>query len=993
MGDIVHAKTDISPEQVSLVSYFLRGCADLCKTILIPGNHDFNVSNRSRMDALTPIVESLKHPNLWYDRESFALGVDDVTFSHLSIWGDQSDWKTADKIPGSTKIAMYHGPVVGARTELGFDRFPNAIPVSTFDGFDIVLLGDIHKRQFLDRNRTIAYPGSLIQQDHGEALHHGMLVWDVEQRTAVYREILNRYGYYTFYVKDDRVENYGVLLPEHVNVRIIHENTHRDVIKSIVDDLGDIVDDIQIISNKKSKLTTQIQNTDDILKSRDTAKQLELIRRYCVERHIDLSEQDVSKLMLINNDFNNQISSDDEVIRDVRWKPISFEFSNMFSYGPDNVVDFTTASGIIGIFAPNASGKSSLLDAITYCIFDKCSRTYKAVNVMNNQCDMFKCKFVFSIGDHVYQITREGKRKSDGTVSVDVDFILCSDGDRILNGKRRDDTNRIIRSYIGSYDDFVLTTMSSQVDNKSFIEMTQKDRQEMLYRFLDLSVYSDLYKVSKEFTKEMSAHIKRLEANNYVSRISETQSKIAECAEQLSNIDKIIADGETQIRVLNDRVVELSKQIPSVLKDLDIDSLLTKKSNTESAICELQIQLDSVNIEITRSDKLSVEYMGLLDGTDIRVDREMMSDISRDISTAIEQIAAADHIREEIEHLRVKANMLAGHEYDPNCQYCIRNKFVVDAQDAERRIPELQGKLAIIESTTESLDELRSKFEYYAKRVSAFDSLQYEYNKLLDTIATRSRERDRIISDINNARDLDERLTSDIDLYYAQRDMIDSSRDVAQQIKVVETQRTLIEMDVAGNKSARDLIVGNMVRFEYQLEELVKSQSDLITYYDEYRIYEIYQNAVNRDGIPYMILGSVLPVIESEVNNVLATIVDFRFKLTIGDNDSIDAFIQYDDVSWPVEMVSGMERFVLSLAIRSSLIRLSILPKPNFMAIDEGFGVLDMDKIQSLQVLFNHLRDEFGFVLCISHIMSMRDMVDSLVFIDKIDGFSKVRYL
>ena len=35
----------------------------------------------------------------------------------------------------------------------------------------------------------------------------------------------------------------------------------------------------------------------------------------------------------------------------------------MFSYGEDNVVDFTKLNGIIGLFAPNASGKSALLDA------------------------------------------------------------------------------------------------------------------------------------------------------------------------------------------------------------------------------------------------------------------------------------------------------------------------------------------------------------------------------------------------------------------------------------------------------------------------------------------------------------------------------------------------------------------------------------------------------------------------------------------------------
>ncbi len=57
----------------------------------------------------------------------------------------------------------------------------------------------------------------------------------------------------------------------------------------------------------------------------------------------------------------------------------------MFSYGEDNVVDFTKLNGIIGLFAPNASGKSSLLDALCFCLFDTSTSAYKAVNVFNNQ--------------------------------------------------------------------------------------------------------------------------------------------------------------------------------------------------------------------------------------------------------------------------------------------------------------------------------------------------------------------------------------------------------------------------------------------------------------------------------------------------------------------------------------------------------------------------------------------------------------------------------
>ena len=60
----------------------------------------------------------------------------------------------------------------------------------------------------------------------------------------------------------------------------------------------------------------------------------------------------------------------------------------MFCYGENNYVDFTQLDGIVGMFAPNASGKSTLLDAIAFCCFDRCSRTKKAahVKVTSKEC-------------------------------------------------------------------------------------------------------------------------------------------------------------------------------------------------------------------------------------------------------------------------------------------------------------------------------------------------------------------------------------------------------------------------------------------------------------------------------------------------------------------------------------------------------------------------------------------------------------------------------
>ena len=169
-GDIVHAKTDMSPELVYQVSEFFRRLSDLAPTILITGNHDCNLNNSSRLDALSPIVKALNHPNLYYLKDNGIYKISNVHFNVMSVFDKPADFIKSDDFEGEYKIALHHGAVNNASTDAGFMLSNTHVTTDLFDGHDLVLLGDIHKPQFLNEEKTIAYAGSLIQQNHGEAL-------------------------------------------------------------------------------------------------------------------------------------------------------------------------------------------------------------------------------------------------------------------------------------------------------------------------------------------------------------------------------------------------------------------------------------------------------------------------------------------------------------------------------------------------------------------------------------------------------------------------------------------------------------------------------------------------------------------------------------------------------------------------------------------------------------------------------------------------------
>ena len=158
----------------------------------------------------------------------------------------------------------------------------------------------------------------------------------------------------------------------------------------------------------------------------------------------------------------------------------------------------------------------------------------------------------------------------------------------------------------------------------------------------------------------------------------------------------------------------------------------------------------------------------------------------------------------------------------------------------------------------------------------------------------------------------------------------------------------------------------------------------------QYQGYEYYQKAIQRDGVPYQLITKALPQIESEINNILNQIVEFTIVLHT-DGKNINAHIVYDDDNfWPLELTSGMEKFISSLAIRTALVSITSLPRPNFIAIDEGFGTLDSDNLNSMESMFSYLKSEFDYIIIISHIESLKDVTDSLIEINRKGDFSTV---
>ena len=119
----------------------------------------------------------------------------------------------------------------------------------------------------------------------------------------------------------------------------------------------------------------------------------------------------------------------------------------------------------------------------------------------------------------------------------------------------------------------------------------------------------------------------------------------------------------------------------------------------------------------------------------------------------------------------------------------------------------------------------------------------------------------------------------------------------------------------------------------------------------------------SKRGIPSQVIHRLLPKINFEIANILQGVTDFTVELEVDvDSNSMDIFIDYGDSKRIIELASGMEKMIASLAIRVALINVSSLPKSDIFVIDEGFGTLDSENLTSMFMLFDYLKTHYDAI-------------------------------
>jgi DNA repair exonuclease SbcCD ATPase subunit/DNA repair exonuclease SbcCD nuclease subunit len=988
-GDIVHSKLDMSPELVQILVDFFNGFT--IPTIVILGNHDMNLNNMHRIDAVSPILDVINNKNIIFIKENGLFEFGGITWNHMAVDKSPSDYIRAKDFAATYKIALHHGAVNTAKTDIGYQISNEHVTVDLFEGHDITLLGDIHKpAQFLNDAKTIAYPGSLIQQNHGEALDHGILVWDVENRSADFVEIQNDYGYVTIETQDSAIIKSPHRIPNKPRIRIKFNGTSASDMKRLIATIRKKYN-VQDITIQRTITGTDINTPANISigNVRDTEYQNVLLSDYIDSNFPQATPEEVDAIRHINRTINSKLPAV-ESIRHTTWHPISFEFDNMFSYGEGNIINFENLSDVCGLFAANTTGKSSLLDAITYTIFDKCSKTGKANEVLNNKKTWFRGVFRFEMNGIQYTIDRRGTQKKEKHVKVDVDFYTDTAN---LNGEERSDTNKSIRRYLGTYDDFILTAFSLQADNNNFIEKSQKERKDLLSQFLDITVFEQLYQLAADEIKETAGRLKDYKKTDFAEIIIDADTIISKNQNTIQSLEQQEDSQQERRNELQEKIVSLIEtKLPTTYDGPNIKILRTTEHELESAIDTLQrnIEIDEQRIselqQTIHDKKIQIEDINVIElQENLQTLYNLESDLNKLNRDWKLQQGIVNAKQEKIDHLE-------SHEYDPGCKYCVSNVFVQNAIEAKNTIDQDRK---ILENLSEQITQITNKYstlEIYRIHETTFNKLKSDLDKNQNLLDRNELQLQILESDLQTRESELETCLERQELFQKNVTAIEHNEiiDIAiLECKTKITQCTVAIKSIQENiKSMYGAIEVAKTKKSTALENLEKYQQLEI----EYKAYEYYLESVKRDGIPLELVVKALPKIEAEINNVLNQIVDFNMVMNT-DGKNINGYIIYDeDNFWPLELTSGMERFVSSLAIRIALINVSALPRPNFIAIDEGWGSLDAEHISAVVNLFEYFRTKFDFSIIISHVDSMRDMVDNLIEVNKQNGFSRINH-
>jgi len=724
----------------------------------------------------------------------------------------------------------------------------------------------------------------------------------------------------------------------------------------------------------KLKKTEEVQdNVDVTINIMDENYQHDLIKSILQSKSQENLYEDILK---IDSSVNNKmIAEQDEIASFKKWYIKKIEFSNFLSYGENQHINFEKLGGITVIESdpPNFGGKTVLsVDLLMFLFFNTTTKTNKAEEIFNRYSDKDKVSVrgEIIIDGEDYIIVRELERKKsksgEWNVKTELDFFKkFPDGSLVkFTGEQRRETEKFIKTSIGSYDDFLMTILTTGTNLEDLLDAKPTARGQVLSRFLGLDFLKRKEETGKEIYSEFS--------KSMISNIYNTETLKNENEELLvknQEFDKNIIESEVKIEDVKGRIVKGQEYRDNLLKSkviVDREISLLNPENTKKEVETFEYQIKQ-NVQLRDSVKIVEPSEFYYENEHDKVKEEYQKTYKQkvELDTNISSIQ------------KLKSSVSGGIK----CEHC--GIELMNATITQSRIAELDGLIGQKTKIEGLIQELSNKEQGFVKLKKDFD--EYERNKLVY---------EKYQATIENFELKKESLLDKLKRYDDVQDVIKSNEQIESQIikanlrlEDLKREEQLVQQEVT---NSRFKITNNL--------EKINSNNNLIIKISEEQQkevkYKVYLELFGKNGISKRIMKNMMPLINSELQRLLQDSCYFRLEIRISEKNEVEFWMIDNNTQIEKLMTSGSgyEKTIASLALRAVMAKVCSLPKPNITVFDEVFGKISNDNLEMVYEFFIKIKEYFENILVITHNPMISNWADNIIKITKTDNISKVSH-
>jgi len=687
---------------------------------------------------------------------------------------------------------------------------------------------------------------------------------------------------------------------------------------------------------------------------------------------------DIDRVFKLDDKINNEINTNpDADYRYRKWFLKKIEFGNTLSFGDNNTLDYSNFNGITVVTGEepyeNQTGKTTLLvDIPLLLFFNTTTKTSKVIDLFNKYSnnDQLFVRGILEIDGEEYVIERiiDKQIKKDGefaTTCVVNFYRLLPSGDLDnLTGEQRRETDKLISSIIGSIDDFTLTILVTSDNLEDLISTTPAKRSKIFNRFVGLEIIEKKETMVREMYNTWKASSNCINYN-----IEDIKNGIEESEKNIKSID-------IEIQSHNNKIDKINNKISGV--NISINGLVISKKPIDGELINIDRKQVTIDIKEIKK-KCNLIKTNLLD---VQKKIDKIGNVIYDEGYHSGIIKKGSDIDYDIKNLLLDIKRNQGIVDDlkngESCPVCKRGLEGVDNSeeitDHNNTINDLNNKITKKKKELISTNKLITECSLNKTRRDDLDRhnlLKDRYEVDIDVCGSSLDKKERILEgydknsdNIQTNIDIDNKLSihySNLNLYNSQRDTLISK---LQQLK---DNRSITNKSIIENKK----LLGMVIK-----EKEVQ------------RIFELYIKIMGRNGISRLILKSIIPPINNEISRLLGGVCDFDTEIFINDKNEVDFYIIKDGIKTDLSFCSGFEKTIGSLALRCVLGRISTLPKPSIIVLDEILGKTANSNLDNVKFFIDRMREYYDILFMITHNPLVKEWGDHVITVKKSENIS-----